>query len=148
MSTYILTLLSMIDLMKYKLGIYVLAENGQNVFLKDCIAFGIGSQTRKFIERILKETVLCIQNRMGFDRLIKANLLKRLDRQSKAKKYDLWEIREPGGSRLIFMLQDPDTIILSAVHKGRGNLSNAVNRGVNRWLNYQKTLKQLTLMNS
>lgn len=133
----------MITLSFIEEGIWVLEENGRNVLLKDAVQFGISKLERKFLYQQLSVTARLLKSGDDLAYLIKEGILKPLDRNLKAKKHHLWEIRDVGrGGRLIFVMLKPDTVIVSAVSKRKDSLSQAIHRGINRWEGYLKKPKE------
>lgn len=133
-------MVSMIDILQVEDGIWVLQEDGLNVLLADCQKFGITKAERKGLLLFLREVVQALRQGENVQELVDRRVLKKLERQSKASEENLWEVRADSGSaRILFMMMDPDAVIVSAVHKSRGSLRQAVNRGVNRWRNFLKT---------
>lgn len=130
----------MIDLIYLEPGIASLTENGISVLSKDSIKFAISRRQSRFLRRIIKSFSVCMQYGFGYENLLQDGFIKKLERQSEARQFNLWEAREPEGSRVIFRIEKPNTIIVSAVQKGSGNLTRAINRGINRW---QSFLKQI-----
>lgn len=119
--------------------LWVLTENGRNVLLEDCQKFGISRTDRFFILGLLYSIVEAIRLGDPLESFIEDGVLKKLDRQPKVQTADVWEIRDTGRqTRLIFVRDKMDSIIVSAVSKLHGSLSQAINRGVNRWTNYLK----------
>ena len=128
-----------IDIIEVGPGIWVIEEEGKNVFLDDCQQFEIDKIERRVLWHYLKEVAQAIREGEEIQPLIDRGILKKLSRQTKAAKQDLWEIRTDwGGARILFIRIDPKLVVVAAVHKSRGSLSHAVNRGVNRWKNYLK----------
>lgn len=130
----------MVDIIESENGIWSLVEDGQNVLFRDCVCFGISKRERKSLFAILRETTDLLIEGGSLEPLMKKGVLKQLTRQLEAVRENLWEIRSDGkGARLVFVLQNPRTIIISAVDKGKGSLSQAVQRGVKRWKTFLKT---------
>lgn len=124
----------MIDILNIENGIWVLVEDGYNVLLSDSAKFGINKQERKQLFRLLLVIAERLTKGESLEPLIKAEMIKKLTRQEKTIFENVWEVRNlSGGGRIIFVRRDPDSIIVSAVVKVHGSLSQAVNRGVNRW---------------
>lgn len=143
-SRYNLTTFTMIDILEIDNGVYVLAEKGEDVLSSDCISYGVTRADR----RRLMDSLLALSYKILFGRsendLIQSGVLKKLDRQHKTKRYDVWEVRDEGSHcRLIFLRLHPNMYIVSAVNKGHGSLTQAINRGIKRWELYLKTLKKL-----
>lgn len=130
----------MIDLIHLEPGITSLTENGISVLQKDSIRFAISRRQSRFLRRIIKTFSACIQSDFDYGRLIEDGFVRKLERQAKAGQYNLWEAREPGGARIIFRIEKPNMIIVSAVQKSRGSLTEAINRGTNRWQSYLKKM--------
>lgn len=129
----------MIDILKLEEGLWALEEEGQNVLLKDCQKFGINKTERKHLLRILLLVVEKLGSCETLEPLIKQEWIKKLTRQEQTFFENVWEARTPGtGARIIFVIEEPDSIIIAAVDKSKGSLSHAVNRGVNRWRNFLK----------
>jgi len=128
----------MIDILQIDEGLWVLEEDGQNVALKDCVKFEITKTKRKDLFLVVVMVAKRLQKRVSLDSLVEQGLVKKLDRQKSVALADVWEARSPGGGRIIFMIKDPDTIVISAVHKGHGSLTQAVDRGMGRWRRYLK----------
>ncbi len=129
----------MIDIIEVKPGIWVLEEDGQNVLLKDCQQFEIGKQERKTLFQSLEFLAKALQEGRSYAPLIEQCLLKKLQRQKEALELNLWEVRAEGrGERIIFAMREPNLIIVAAVHKSKGGMSQAVNRGVKRWKRFLK----------
>jgi hypothetical protein len=128
-----------INILEVESGIWILEEEGQNVLLKDCQRFGIGKETRKALMDIMSLTATYLAKGESLEPLIELGLLKKLQRQESAVQTDLWEARLVGrGGRLLFVMKRPDSIIVSAVDKNKGSLSQAINRGVKRWREFLK----------
>lgn len=140
---HILTIKIMFEIIEIELGIRVLAENDKNVFTSDCQRFRISKEDKKLIYQLLLTIAETIQEGGSLDPHIKKGILKKLERQPKALAHNLWEVRDEGrGTRLIFTIQHPYSIIVSAVSKNKGSLNQAVNRGANRWIKYLKQKKE------
>lgn len=132
----------MIDILKVEEGLWVLEEEGQNVLLKDCLQFGVGKSERKHLLRILLVMVEKLRSGEMFDPLIQQGWIKKLTRQEKTFFENVWEARDPGShARVIFVIKDPETVIVAAVDKMKSSLSQAVNRGINRWRKYLKSIE-------
>lgn len=124
-------------------SLWVLEEDGKNVLLKDSQANGVSKSERKRLFILFLGAAQAIRDGESLDPYLYSGCLKCLDRQEKAVRSNLWEIRDEGsGTRLIFVREDPDTIIVAAVSKRCGNLSQAVHRGANRWAKYKKETKK------
>jgi len=120
-------------------NVFVLGEADQNVFLLDAVRFDISKKDRIALFDNLTLVARSLFYGEDLDIYERAGILKKLTGQLKAKKYNLWEIRdEATHGRLIFVREDPDAIIVAAVNKGRGRLDQAINRGANRWAKYQR----------
>lgn len=129
----------MIDILEIEQGLWVLEEDGRNVLLKDCERFGITRQDRKSLLNTLSVVVGLLAERERLDPLVHQGFLKRLIRQQGAYDDDVWEVRSDGSSgRVVFVMRAPDAVIVAAVDKRRGCLSNAVNRGVKRWKKFTR----------
>lgn len=129
----------MIDIIQIENGIWVLEEDGQNVLLADCLKFGIKRQDRKSLMRTLGVASRLLKTGKGLEGLVGQNVLKKLDRQKEASNIGIWEVRADGKrERIVFVLKEPDTIVVSAVEKGKGSLSQAINRGIKRWTTFLK----------
>lgn len=132
--------MSRLDIIVVETGIWTLEEDGKNVFLVDCQKFGILKSERKELLVFLREAVAAFRGSGFIDVLIERGNLKKLSRQKEAVNKDLWEIRRDGdGARILFVRISSDVVVVAAVDKGKGSLSQAVNRGVKRWKNYLKT---------
>ncbi|MDO8518663.1 MAG: hypothetical protein Q7T11_00685 [Deltaproteobacteria bacterium] len=137
----------MIAILQIENGIWALEEDGRNVLLADCLRFGIKKQDRTSLMNILTAAVGLLREGKNFDVLIRKNQIKKLDREKEAVKENIWEVRSEGwGGRIVFVLKDPDTIIVSAVDKGKGSLSQAINRGIKRWKQFLKEQEKFPLL--
>lgn len=120
-------------------GLWILEENGQNVLLRDCLKFGLGKVERIWLFQTLQDVVAEIQSGNSIEGFIKEDVLKCLDRQKETKELNIWEVRDPGrGGRIIFIRDDPNSIVVAAVNKRRSSHNQAIRRGVKRWKDYLK----------
>lgn len=127
------------DIIEVEPGIWTLQEDGKNVFLGDCQKFDISKKERRELLLFLRKAVDFFEKGL-VDVLIERGNLKRLSRQPKAMEENLWEVRRDGdGARILFIQVSPGAVVVAAVHKNRGSLSQAVHRGVNRWRSFLKT---------
>lgn len=101
-----------IDILQIQEGLYVLTEEGINVLHKDSIRFGLSKEERRILFDNLVLVSQEIQKKASLALFVKARILKQLTKQSKAQKWNLWEIRDEGNQgRLIFVRLDPDVIL-------------------------------------
>lgn len=133
----------MIGILNIEGGLYVLSENGLDILSSDCVRFGITRNDKKFLLNKLKIFQVFLQQNETTDEFIRLGIIKKLTKQWKAVKYNLWEARDEGShGRVIFCMLKPDMVIISAVNKVESSLSQAINRGVKRWELYLKTSKK------
>ncbi len=129
----------MYDIREHSAGLWILEEEGQNVLLKDCLKFSLSKVERVRLFQILREVVAEIQIGGAIDDFISAGELKRLERQKETEGLDVWEVRDPGrGGRIVFIREDPNSIVVAAVDKRQFSHSQAILRGVKRWKSYLK----------
>ncbi len=130
----------MVAILKIAEGLWVLEEEGQNVLFKDSVAFGLSKAERKHLFWVISMVASCRQQAKSLAPYIKCGYIKKLDRQVTTKNGDVWEARDLcKGGRIIFIIDDNNTVIVAAVHKSRGKLSHAINRGIKRWKKYLKS---------
>lgn len=123
-------------------NLFVLTEDGQNVLYKDCLKYRISRQKREIVFNNLLTAIKLFEEGVSLRTFQDRGILKKLVYQPKTRLYDVWEIRDEGlGTRLIFIWEKPNTIIVSAVTKRMGSLTQAINRGVNRWKKYLRKEK-------
>lgn len=133
----------MIELSLIQDGIGVLVEEGISVFVVDSQKYGISRVEKKFLFTHLEDVASFLRNGYDLKPLIDAGFLKKLTHDAKCIENNLWEIRDPGrGGRLIFVLDDPESIIISAVSKRVGSQNQAIKRGMKRWGNFLKKQKK------
>lgn len=131
-----------IAIIELESGIQTLSEGGVNVLHKDCLRFGMAKTERRELLIYLRQAVAAFRecDEELLKGLLEGRYLKKLERQKKAREENLWEVRKEGrGARILFMRLDSNAVVVAAVEKGAGSLSQAVNRGVNRWRDYLKT---------
>ena len=121
-------------------GLYeILNENGHSYLDMDSVRCKLGKQ----IKRELKNTLvlvcqaLKIQGIRCLSDFVEEGLLKKIDRNTRAARHHLWEVRNPAhGGRIFFIMDDKGQIIVSAVDKYSKDSKaqeKAINRGLNRW---------------
>ena len=133
----------MIELLLIEEQIGVLEEDGKNVLFADCVEFKVSKEERHFLFRKLMVLVCLLKAGTDLTPMIEEGYLAPLDQDPRCKKYNLWEIRDPGrGGRLFFVMDKPDAIIISAVSKRYGSQKQAINRGIKRWETYLKSTKE------
>ena len=121
----------------------MLEEDGHNVLLRDCLEFGVSKQDKKHLLRVLVMVAEKLGSYETLEPLIEEEWIKQLVRQEKVLFENIWEARHPGNNaRIIFVIREDDSIIIAAVNKSQGSLSQAVNRGVNRWKKFLKENEQ------
>lgn len=130
----------MVDILQIQKGVWVLEEEGQSVLVKDSVRYGITKAERKNLLQILSIVAEKLELGESLEPLIGQEFIKKLTRQEKTKFENIWEVRDPGiNTRIIFIIEEPDSTIVAAVDKSQGSLSQAINRGVNRWREFLKT---------
>lgn len=126
-------------------GLYeIIDSNGHSAFDQDAAKFGMSREIKRELKNILVQVCLALhfKNLVAFDEFITHDLLKKIERNPKAIKHNLWEVRSSAhGGRLFFVMDKSGNIIVSAADKrskDRAAQEKAINRGINRW---QKILK-------
>lgn len=136
----------MTGIIQVEQGIWILEEEKQNVLLKDCLRFKIEKQARKSLMDILSAVARYLMEGKSLEPLIQSRLIKRLTRQEDAVQENIWEVRAEGwGGRLVFIMKEPNSIVVAAVNKNAGSLSQTVNRGLKRWKNFLKEQRRFQL---
>lgn len=134
-------------------NLFVLYENEQSVIDIDAHTTGLAREHKKRLLRDLMEICRAVETdgAEAFKRFVDGDILAKLNKDEKAAKLGtLWEVRSnqhPG--RIIFVFEDPNSIVVSAVNKGtkkkqESPQTQAINRGVNRWQTLSSNLKKKT----
>ena len=127
-------------------GLYELIDDKDHSVLDvDALKFKLDRGMKRQLKNILILVCqgLAIKGLEALNEFIQDDLLKKIERNVKAQKYDLWEVRHPAhGGRIFFIMDNKNNIIVSAVNKQstKDNLSQekAINRGINRWEKFLK----------
>lgn len=132
-------------------NLFVIMEDEQSVLHGDAIRFGLSKNEKNALLAELKSfcNAIEIDPALALKKFTDDEILKKLDRDKKAKAQgNLWEVRSPEhGGRIIFILNDDGSVIVSAVNKNVKSKSGkpqteAINRGVNRWKALLNNLKK------
>lgn len=122
----------------------IIDDNGHSSFDQDAAKFGMSREVKRQLKSVLIQVcqALAIKGEKGLKDFIADDLLKKIDKNYRAKEHNLWEIRDSAhGGRLFFIMDDDGTVIVSAVDKRTKDQEaqdKAINRGLNRW---EKILK-------
>lgn len=126
-------------------NIFVIGENGQNVFHQDAVDYDLSRTTKNELFKVLVGLARALRTdgRKAFDDFVAKRLVRRIEKQKSVQKWSVWEMRNDAhGGRVFFVFARPDLIIVSAVNKAHHSQKNAINRGMKRWNQLLKNLEK------
>lgn len=125
--------------------LYVLLDHGQNVLNADAVKFRLSKERKKSLLNDLQNVCrdYLLEGERGLKDYIDADVLRKITKDEKAARHDMWEVKSPKhGGRIFFMIQNDGNFVVSAVDKSLSRLGSpqaqAIRRGVKRWEAYLK----------
>lgn len=125
--------------------LYVLMDGDKNVLSADAVKFKLSKEHKRTLLNDLQN--ICrdylIEGEAGLEDHAKNGVLRKIEKDKKARQHNMWEVKSPRhGGRIFFMIQDDGNFIVAAVDKNflrfGKTQDQAIRRGVNRWETYLK----------
>lgn len=132
-------------------NLFALFENEQSVIDLDSNSTGLLREHKRQLLRDLMVICRTVETEgiNSLKRFVEMDILKKLENDKKAARLgNLWEVRSnQHAGRIIFVFEDPNSIVVSAVNKGTKKMKDdpqtqAINRGANRWQTLLNSLKK------